>query len=217
MILIPVKNLGNAKQRLASILDQPSRTQLAQAMLLDVLETLYAWKNHPEVALVTSDPYATHLALQFGFEVIVDNANRSETDAIEMATAVCIQRGVESTLVIPGDIPLIAAHELEAILRVAPEEGSVLAPAADGRGTNAAFRRPAALFPLRFGNDSFKPHRAAAEATGKPCVVLELPGIALDDDNPIELQQLIAMPGDTHAQRLARSWDLSELPLAANQ
>jgi len=217
MILVPVKNLANAKQRLASILDQPSRTQLAQAMLLDVLETLFAWKGRTDVALVTSDPYATHLALQFGFEVIPDTANRSETDAIEMATAVCIQRGVESTLVIPGDIPLIRANELEAILQVAPKEGSVLAPAADGRGTNAIFRRPAALFPLRFGNDSFKPHRAAAETTGKPCIVLELQGIALDVDNPSELRQLLAMPGETHAQRLARNWDLSELPLAANQ
>ena len=217
MILVPVKNLANAKQRLASILDQPSRTQLAQAMLLDVLETLFAWKGRTDVAVVTSDPYASHLALQFGFELIPDTANRSETDAIEMATAVCIQRGVESTLVIPGDIPLIRANELEAILQVAPKEGSVLAPAADGRGTNAIFRRPAALFPLRFGNDSFKPHRAAAETTGKPCIVLELQGIALDVDNPSELRQLLAMPGETHAQRLARNWDLSELPLAANQ
>lgn len=217
MILVPVKNLANAKQRLATILGQPARTDLAQAMLLDVLETLFAWKNRPDVGVVTSDPYATRLALEFGFEVIPDNANRSETDAIDLATAVCIQREVESTLVIPGDIPLVQANELEAILRVAPKKGSVLVPAADGRGTNAAFRRPAALFPLRFGNDSFKPHRAAAEATGKPCIVLVLPGIALDVDNPADLRQLIAMPGETHAQRLARSWDLSDLPLAVNQ
>lgn len=217
MILVPVKNLANAKQRLATILGQPARTDLAQAMLLDVLETLFAWKNRPDVGVVTSDPYATRLALEFGFEVIPDNANHSETDAIDLATAVCIQREVESTLVIPGDIPLVQANELEAILRVAPKKGSVLVPAADGRGTNAAFRRPAALFPLRFGNDSFKPHRAAAEATGKPCIVLVLPGIALDVDNPADLRQLIAMPGETHAQRLARSWDLSDLPLAVNQ
>ena len=38
MILIPVKDLSGAKQRLAAILDQPARTELAQAMLLDMLE-----------------------------------------------------------------------------------------------------------------------------------------------------------------------------------
>ena len=123
----------------------------------------------------------------------------------------------ESTLVIPGDIPLIQSWELEKIIAAAPAEGSVLVPAADGRGTNAIFRRPAGLFPARFGNDSFKPHHAAAQATGKPCVVLSLPGIALDVDNPEDLRTLAAAPGETRAQRLIRQWDLAELPLAANE
>ena len=183
MILVPVKNLSSAKQRLAAVLDQPSRTALAQAMLHDVLATLHDWKNRPLVAVVTSDPYALKLA-EYQFEIIPDPANPGETGAIEMATRICVERGVDSTLVIPADIPLIQAWELDEILEDAPAEGTVLVPAADGRGTNAAFRRPANLFPLRFGNDSFKPHHAAAQATGKPCIVLNLPGIAVDVDNP---------------------------------
>jgi 2-phospho-L-lactate guanylyltransferase len=217
MILIPIKGLANAKQRLASLLDQPTRTELAQAMLFDVLEALGTWASRPEVGVVTSDPFAIELARQFDFQIIPDNANRSETDAIEMATRYCESRAVDSTLVIPGDVPLIQVQELEQILEAAPAEGSVLAPAADGRGTNAAWRRPAGLFPLRFGNDSFKPHLAAARATNKPCVVLSLPGIALDIDNPADLRQLAAAPGETRAQRMARQWDLTDLSLAANE
>lgn len=217
MILIPVKSLANAKQRLASVLDQPTRTQLAQAMLLDELETIGTWTNRPAVSIVTSDPFALELARRFDFQIIPDNANRSETDAIEMATRFCEAQGVESTLVIPGDIPLIQTVELERILQAAPAEGSVLVPAADGRGTNAAWRRPAGLFPLRFGNDSFKPHVASARATGKPCLVLSLPGIALDVDNPSDLRQLAETPGETRSQRLARQWDLTDLSQAANE
>jgi 2-phospho-L-lactate guanylyltransferase len=119
-----------------------------------------------------------------------------------------MERGEDSTLVIPADIPLIESWELEEIYKHAPAEGSVLVPAGDGRGTNAAFRRPANLFPLRFGNDSFKPHHAAARATGKRCVVLNLPGIAVDVDSPSDLRQLLSHPGETRAQRLARSWNL---------
>jgi 2-phospho-L-lactate guanylyltransferase len=204
VILVPVKNLSSAKQRLASVLDQPSRTALAQAMLHDVLAALHQWKGCPPVAVVSSDPYALELAGEYQFKVIPDPDNPGETGAIEMATGVCVERGVESTLVIPADIPLIQARELEEILRRAPAEGSVLVPAGDGRGTNAAFRRPANLFPLRFGNDSFKPHRAAAQATGKPCVVLQLPGIAVDVDNPADLETLVSLAGETRAQRLAR-------------
>jgi 2-phospho-L-lactate guanylyltransferase len=217
VILVPVKNLSAAKQRLAAVLDQPSRTRLAQAMLHDVLSMLHGWKSHPEIALVTSDPYAAELANEFGFETIPDPDNPGETGAIEMATRVCVKRGVESTLVIPADIPLTQAWELEAILKQAPAEGCVLAPASDGRGTNAVFRRPADLFPLRFGNDSFKPHHAAAQATGRPCVVLNLPGIAVDIDNPEDFEQLLSLPGDTRAQRLAREYGLGGAKLPALQ
>ena len=208
MILVPIKNTASAKQRLASILDQAARTQLAQAMLTDVLTALHEWKDRPKVGIVTSDPCAMKLAAEYRFEVIPDPDNPGETGAIEIATRVCVERGEESTLVIPADIPLIESSELEEIYKHAPAEGSVLVPAGDGRGTNAAFRRPANLFPLRFGNDSFKPHHAAAQATGKPCVVLNLPGIAVDVDNPPDLQQLLSLPGETRAQRLARSWNL---------
>jgi len=210
VILVPVKNSATAKQRLAGVLDQALRTQLAQAMLHDVLTTLHEWKRCPRVGVVTSDPYATKLAEEYGFEIIPDPDNPGETGAIEMATQVCVERGEENTLVIPGDIPLIEAWELDEIFKHVACEGSVLVPAADGRGTNAAYRSPADLFPLRFGNDSFKPHHAAAQATGKPCVVLHLPGIAVDVDNPADLRHLILLPGKTRAQRLAREWNLAE-------
>jgi 2-phospho-L-lactate guanylyltransferase len=210
VILVPIKDTASAKQRLASILDQPARTQLAQAMLTDVLATLHRWKNRPEVGIVTGDHYAMKLAEEYRFEVILDRENPGETGAIEMATKLCVERGQESTLVIPADIPLIASCELEEIYQHAPSAGSVLVPAGDGRGTNAAFRRPADLFPLRFGNDSFKPHQAAAQATGKPCIVLNLPGIAVDVDNAPDLLQLITLPGETQTQRLARSWNLPQ-------
>ncbi len=214
MILVPVKNLSAAKQRLAAVLDQRARTELAHAMLHDVVSALAGWTRRPACALVTSDPFALELARQYDFEIIPDLANPGETGAIEMATHLCVSHGIDSTLVIPADIPLIEAGELEQIFAHAPAEGSVLTPAADGRGTNAAFRRPANLFPLRFGNDSFTPHLAAARATGKPCIVLQLPGIAIDVDNPEDLQRLLAHPGQTRAQSLLRRWKLGGQSLA---
>jgi 2-phospho-L-lactate/phosphoenolpyruvate guanylyltransferase len=217
MILIPIKNLANAKQRLASVLDQADRTELAQAMLYDVCEEVAKVANPADVSLVTSDPFAVAVAMEFHFQVIPDDATRSETDAIEMATQFCETREIRNTLVIPADIPLIQASELKTIFLAAPAEGSVLVPAADGRGTNAIFRCPASLFPLRFANDSFKPHIAAAQAVQKPCVILSLPGIGLDVDNPADLHQLAILPGETRAQKLVRQWKIEEAPLAVNE
>jgi 2-phospho-L-lactate guanylyltransferase len=85
-------------------------------------------------------------------------------------------------------------------------------PAGDARGTNAVLRRPCALFPLRFGNDSFLPHLAAARTTGRTAVVLDnaaLPGIALDIDRPPDLVQLLGFPMRTRTQKLLSSWKLS--------
>ena len=210
MILVPVKNLVDAKQRLASILSPEERFALARAMCEDVLQALARWQNRPSVAVVTSDSFARDLAARFHFEVLADD-NSGETSAIDMATAFCRERGAKSTLVIPADIPLIDSSELQKIVDCAPhsQSGAVLAPDAAGRGTNAAWRSPSDLFPLRFGNDSFLPHLAAAKATGLPCVVLELPGIARDVDRPEDLRELAGASGERQSQKLVRSWNLS--------
>jgi len=208
MILVPVKNLTAAKQRLSPILSPEERLALAQAMCEDVLEALAQWRKRPAVAVVTSDPFARALAARFGFDVIADGENSSETNAIEIATTVCRERGAASTLVVPADIPLIESAELQRIADAAPRGGAVLVPDAAGRGTNAAWRSPADLFPLRFGNDSFLPHLASAKATGLPCVVMELPGIARDVDRPEDLFEVAAAPGERRSQRLVRGWNL---------
>ena len=208
MILVPIKSLSCAKQRLSPVLSPEERFVLAQAMCEDVLQTLALWQHRLAVAVVTSDPFARDLAVRFGFEVIADDDNAGETSAIAMATAICRERGARSSLVIPADIPLIEVADLQKIVDSAPSQGAVLAPDAAGRGTNAAWRSPADLFPLRFGNDSFRPHLAAAKATGLPCVVLELPSIARDADRPEDLHEIAAAPGERRAQKLVRSWKL---------
>ena len=213
MILVPVKEMSTAKQRLASVLTQEQRTTLARTMLKDICAALAKVKPPPAIALVTNDAFATGLASHYGFQIIVDDDNFGESEAIAMATAEAEKRGAQFTMVLPGDIPLLRASEVEAVLAAMPVEGSVLVPAADARGTNAVLRRPCALFPLRFGNDSFLPHHAAARATGKTSVVLDnadLPGIALDIDRPADLAQLLGFPMRTRTQKLLCEWKLPE-------
>jgi len=99
---------------------------------------------------------------------------------------------------------------LQKIVDAAPTRGALLVPDAAGRGTNAAWRAPCDLFPLRFGNDSFLPHLAAAKATGLPCVVLELPSIARDIDRPEDLLAVASASGERRAQQILRGWKLAE-------
>jgi len=212
MILLPIKRLEDAKQRLAPALEPEQRKLLAEAMLRDVLAAIAACRLRSAVAVVTSDPQASRLARHHGFDVIADTENAGETQAIAMATRVAQAGGAEETLVIPGDAPLVEAWELEAMAAAAAPKfrGVVLAAARDRRGTNAVLRRPPGLFPLRFGNDSFAPHLEAARATGAEVVVLELPGVALDVDTPADLAALLAAPCRTRSQRLLRSWRIGD-------
>lgn len=215
MLLIPVKNFTNSKQRLSPALTPSERRELAIVMLHDVLAAVAAWTSRPPAALVTSDAIASAAARERGFDIIPDDANRSESDAIALATQVAVERGCSETLVIPADIPLVTAEELERVYAAAPERGIAIVPSAEARGSNAVLRRPADLIPLRFGNDSFQPHMAAARATGLPCVVLELPGIALDVDTPADLAALLAQPARTRSQALLERWHVRERLAAA--
>ena len=210
ILLIPLKSLATAKQRLTEALSQSQRSRLAEAMLRDVMTAALGVRNRIDVSLVTGDAQAQQLAREFGFGVIEDTRNESETAAIEMATAWCEEQGYETTIVVPADIPLITADELHRVLDAAPAEGAVFVPAYDRRGSNCILRRPASLIPLRFGNDSFLPHCEAMHKTGRELVILELPGIGLDIDNPPELDLLLQREGNTSAQRLLRSWGFGE-------
>ena len=209
-LLIPVKNLTNAKQRLAEALDQPQRSKLAEAMLRDVMNAAAGVTGRLDVFVVTGDERASAMASEFNFGVVQDTRNESETAAIEMATAWCEREGYDTTVVVPGDIPLITSAELHRVLDAAPLEGAVFVPAYDRRGSNCILRRPASIIPLRFGNDSFLPHCEAMKKTFKPLIILEMPGIGLDVDNPHELELLVQREaGDTNAQRLLRSWRIA--------
>lgn len=210
MILIPVKDLASAKQRLSPVLNPEQRKALACAMLEDVLDAVAKGRHGEPAALVTGDSFALQLAEQHCLQVIVDRQNLGETAAIEMATIEATARGANFTFVLPGDVPLIAPEEVAAVLASAPAQGCVIVPSRDHRGTNAVLRRPCDLFPLRFGNDSFLPHLASARATSADVVVLQLPGIALDIDRPEDLLQLMATGKGTRSERLLSQWGLPE-------
>ena len=207
ILLIPFKSFATAKQRLAEALTQRQRSQFAEAMLRDVMLAAAGVADRIDVALVTGDARAQAMAEEFRFDVIDDIHNVSETAAIEMATRFCEHRGYGTAIVVPADIPLITADELHRVLDAAPREGAVFVPAYDRRGSNCILRRPPAIIPLRFGNDSFLPHCEAMKQTGKQLIILEMAGIGLDIDNPHELELLLQRDGDTHAQRLLRSWN----------
>jgi 2-phospho-L-lactate guanylyltransferase len=157
------------------------------------------------VLVVTGDPRVQALATQRGFHTLLEQTCVSETNAIEAATLHAQTLGAKGTLVVPADVPLIQPADVAEILDAAPAQGVLLVPAWDGRGTNAVIRRPAGLIPLRFGNDSFLPHCAAASNTGLPCMIRRNESIALDIDSPDDLRRFLEVPSHTRTRRVLES------------
>ena len=201
--VVPVKNLGHAKQRLGRVLDQPARTALFRAMLEDVLEALAGVASLAGIVLVTRDPEVMALAGRYGAECLIEPENRGHTAAVEFAAAALSRQGAGALLQVPGDIPGVTSEEIEAVIAVhAPSPAVTIAPSRDYRGSNAVLCSPPDVFPFRFGDDSFHPHLAAARAIGIDPTVVERAGIGLDIDTPDDLEAFLASPSSTRAYRL---------------
>ena len=115
-ILIPVKDLSRANERLASVLSKKQRTELAYVMLEDVFSAVGDSKLADNRVIVTVDRKAEKMALEEGFAVIREENQLGESSSVDLAMQVCRKMGAKSVLVIPGDAPLITGEDLDFVL-----------------------------------------------------------------------------------------------------
>jgi 2-phospho-L-lactate guanylyltransferase len=196
--VLPAKDLVDAKQRLADALSPPERRLLFRTMYEDVLSVLADVPGLDGIAVITRDEEAAAVAKSYGAHIITEAENQGQTAAVEAAVATLIDDGITSIMTFPGDAPLITRDEIETVLAAHGDAPAMtIVPAHDRRGSNCIALSPPNLIPFSFGNDSFKPHLAAARERGVDPVILDLPGIALDIDTPDDLRQLIHRPANT--------------------
>jgi 2-phospho-L-lactate/phosphoenolpyruvate guanylyltransferase len=203
---VPVKDFGNAKQRLVPVLSPSKRRDLARAMLEDVLAALCG-AGLDAVLLITRDPEVVDLARRFAVAILEEADNRGHTEAVALAQRDAAHRGATGFLTIPGDVPLVTANEIQTVTRAADAgRTAVFVPSRSGFGTNAALLTPPDVMPLKFGEPSFANHLAAARERAIEPTVLGLPGLGLDIDGPDDLPALVAEGGHTRSGRLLRRW-----------
>ncbi len=188
-LLLPVKDLRNAKQRLAGILSPELRFGLAQAMLADTMRAVRGIRCADEVFVVTNHEPAAGVARQNGWQVIRENEQTSESASVDAASLVCEERGVTSLLRLPLDLPLVRSADIDALLQTpCATPGMIIVPSRDGTGTNALLRTPPTLFPSRFGTDSFAKHTAEAQRLNAHIVVHRNPLLEMDVDDELDLR-----------------------------
>lgn len=208
--LIPVKGFAGAKQRLASRLSLPEREQLMRAMVHDVLTQVGEARGIHETFVVTGSADVVKWVSHLDVNVIREHNETGETDAVHFALDHMKQRGINTAFVLPGDVPLVRASDIDRVLAAALEKSAqspfaALVPSHDRLGTNALLLSPPNVLRLRFGHDSFCYHLNEVVTKRLPITIVENDHIALDIDEPEDLERLLLQleSGKTHDRLVA--------------
>jgi 2-phospho-L-lactate guanylyltransferase len=179
-LLVPVKAFGEAKLRLAPVLSQPERAELARRLAAGVLRA--AGRLQPNV--VCEDAEVADWARDLGARVIW-TPHLGLSGAVEAGVARLLSEGADLVVVAHADLPNARGLDLLGV------DGRVtLVPDIRLDGTNVAVVPAAAGFRFAYGPGSFGRHKAEAARLGLPCDVLIDPGLAADVDVPSDLGAL---------------------------
>lgn len=208
LIVIPVKDFAAAKTRLRPVLPPDARRRLAQRLCE---RTLGFFRRHfpdcPLLVVTASDSIAS-LARSKGADVLHELRPGGLSAAARLAALWARRRGFASMLLVPADIVRLEAAEFRELLVHSRPAGSVLiCPARDG-GTNALLTTPPDALPFRFGVDSARAHRLAAEGLGLKCRMLPFEHLGFDLDKPGDLRALAQQNGGSLPQELVSQCNL---------
>jgi len=190
-LLLPIKDLRRAKQRLAPLLNPEERFALAQAMLADTIRAVRGVRRADKIFVVTNYIPAMEAAEANGWELLREEQQISESVSVDAASRHCAECGVTSLLRLPLDVPLVHANDIDELLETdCAAPALVIVPSRDGTGTNAILRTPPALFPSHFGTGSFAKHCGEAERVGAQIVVRRNARLEMDVDDEADLRAL---------------------------
>ncbi len=191
-LLLPVKDLHNAKQRLAGILSPEERFTLAHAMLADTVGAMGGVRRADKIFVVTNYEPAMQAARENGWQILAEERQISESVSVDDASRRIESQGFSAVLRIPLDLPLIQSHDIDELFGVECAAPSVvIVPSRDGTGTNAILRTPPTLFPSHFGSGSFAKHCAEADAARAQIHHRRNPHLEMDVDDEADLRALM--------------------------
>jgi len=191
-LLLPIKDLKHAKQRLAGFLAPEERLGLAQAMLADSLRAVRGVRLAEKIFVATNYEPAIGIAEENGWEILREEHQISESASVDWASRICAQKNVTGLLRLPLDLPLVRSADINELFSVeCTAPAVVMVPSRDATGTNAILRLPPALFPSHFGEGSFAKHIAEAEAAGARVIIWRNPRVEMDVDEEADLRALL--------------------------
>jgi len=186
-VIVLIKDLDSAKQRLGTVLDPKARRALARRNAQRAIRAAAAGDAR---LVVTGSAEVVAMAEKLGAQALLEPRQEGQNVAAKRGIEHAIEAGAGAVVVLSSDLPLVtekAVRELlEAGARVAPP-AAVAVPALGRGGTNALYLNPPAAISLHFGADSLAAFRREAEAKGVNFSTHRSEAMALDLDEPADL------------------------------
>ena len=173
-LVVPVKSFARAKARLAPVLDEQERADLARRMA----ERVLAAAGSLPVTIACDDEDVAEWAREHG-ATVAWTPGTDLNGAVTQAVA-----GVDAGRVVVAHADLPKARDL---MIVVGDGGVVLVPDRRHDGTNVLSLPRDAGFVFQYGPGSFEKHRAEAARLGLEVVVIEPPDLTWDVDEPGDL------------------------------
>ena len=219
-VAVPFKGPVGSKRRLAGLLDEAERARLSLSMLDGVLEAALGAASVAQVLVMlpfgVPQPEHEHTRLSFVTETAVNgdaHTGGSPVDglnrALVQAQAVAQAGAASGLLILPSDLPLIGAEDVDALAAAPDHAAVVISPDRAAEGTNALLLRPPSALIPAFGVGSFERHRQQAAAAGLAASVVRRWGLALDLDTPADVLRLLAIGQECRAARLLQELEIA--------
>ena len=189
-VVVLIKDFDSAKQRLRPALGVKSRRALARGNARLAVSAAAAGDH---VLVVAGGDEVAEMAGSWGAEVLLEPREEGQNVAAKRGIDRALAGGAEAVLLLSSDLPLVTEDAVREMLQSAARHASpvaMAAPATGRGGTNALYLRPPDAISLHFGDESLAQFRADAQKRGVKFVLFRSEAMALDIDEPADLDRL---------------------------
>ncbi len=186
-VVVLIKDLDLAKQRLGPVLDAKARRALA---LRNAERAIRAASVGDQRLVVAGSAEVQAIAERLGAEALLEPRQEGQNKAAKRGIAHALAHGARAVLLMSSDLPLVTPKSVRDLLEVAKRMAPpavVAAPALGRGGTNALYLNPPDAIELHFGVDSLAAFRKEAKTKGVKFAIHRSAEIALDLDEPADL------------------------------
>jgi 2-phospho-L-lactate guanylyltransferase len=184
--LMPVKAFDQAKTRLRATLTAGQCSALARNMAADVVIALQDAKLLHGISLLGSEPVVAEFAREMSCEFLAEDPESGLSANLDTGAGKLQREQVDRLLVVPGDLPMLHAADIDQLLSE-HSGGLSVCPASRDGGTNALVISPPGAIKFCFGEHSARRHQEAAHAVNLPCRNSSHTAFSRDIDTPEDL------------------------------